>query len=353
MKQKRFAEEQKAFALRQADSGVPVAEILRKLGISEATFYRWKKKYGGLGVAEMRRLKQLEDENRRLKGLVAWPDARQADPSGRLVKKALRPAATRKLVRQTQRAYHISERRACSILRAPRSTVRYLSVADPQEPLRLRLRQLAAEHVSYGYQRLYVLLRREGWPVNHKRVYRLYREDGLCLRKKPPRRRVACRKRRMRPPATRRNESWSMDFVSDQLFDGRRLRVLTLVDNHTRESLALHVGQRVRGMDVVQVLEQVVDRQGRPASIRVDNSPEFISRELDCWAYRNRVTLDFSRPGETVSARGQPVSGDIRGLGSRSPWRRLAHWSTPGMTSREKHQTPDDCVDDSARRAKG
>ncbi len=89
-----------------------------------------------------------------------------------------------------------------------------------------------------------------------------------------------------------------MDFVSDQLYDGRRIRVLTLVDNHTRESLALHVGQRVRGMDVVRVLEQVVDDHGYPGSIRVDNGPEFISKDLGIWAYWNRVKLDFSRPGK-------------------------------------------------------
>jgi putative transposase len=171
-------------------------------------------------------------------------------------------------------------------------------MADPQEPLRLRLRQLAAAHVGYGYQRLYILLRREGWAANHKRVYRLYREDQLCLRKKPPRRRVACRKREVRPIATRRNECWSMDFVSDQLYDGRRIRVLTLVDNHTRESLALYVGRQVRGMDVVTVLERVVAEHGCPASIQVDNGPEFISKDLDLWAYWNKVKLDFSRPGK-------------------------------------------------------
>lgn len=176
--------------------------------------------------------------------------------------------------------------------------VRYLSIADPQESLRFRLRQLAAEHVGYGYLRLYILLRREGWAVNHKRVYRLYCEDQLCLRKKPPKRRVACLKRIARPLATRKNESWSMDFVSDQLYDGRRIRVLTLVDNHTRESLALHVGQRVRGMDVVRVLERVTDEHGKPEAIRVDNGPEFISKDLDLWAYWNKVKLDFSRPGK-------------------------------------------------------
>jgi putative transposase len=201
-------------------------------------------------------------------------------------------------VRQTQRAYQVSERRACSILQTHRSTARYLSLADPQESLRLRLRQLAAEHVGYGYQRLHLLLRREGWPVNHKRIYRLYCLDQLCLRKKPPRRRVACQKRRQRFPATRKNDSWSMDFMSDQLYDGRRIRVLTLVDNHTRESLALYVGQRVRGLDVARVLERVVATHGRPASIRVDNGPEFLSRDLDLWAYWNHVTLDFSRPGQ-------------------------------------------------------
>ena len=199
---------------------------------------------------------------------------------------------------QTQEAYDISERRACSIFKVHRSTIRYLSVADPQESLRLRLRQLAARYVGYGYRRLYILLRREGWLINRKRVYRLYCEDQLRLRTKPPRRRVACRKREERPSATRKNECWSMDFVSDQLFDGHRIRILTLVDNHTRESLALHVGQRVRGMDVVKVLERVVSAHGKPSSIRVDNGPEFISKDLDLWAYWNNVKLDFSRPGK-------------------------------------------------------
>jgi len=202
------------------------------------------------------------------------------------------------LVQQTEQAYGISERRACSTLRAPRSTVRYVSIRDGQEGLRSQLRKLAALHVGYGYRRLYVLLRREGWPVNHKRIYRLYCEEQLSLRKKPPRRRVACLKRRARPEVTRKNDTWSMDFMSDQLYDGRRIRLLTLVDSHTRESLALHVGRRVRSMDVVRVLERVGDVHGLPTSIRVDNGPEFISKDLDRWAYWNKVKLDFSRPGK-------------------------------------------------------
>jgi putative transposase len=162
----------------------------------------------------------------------------------------------------------------------------------------MRLRDLAMSRVGYGYRRLQVLIEREGWQVNHKRVYRLYREEGLAMRRRPPRRRKACLKRELRPLAAEKNECWSMDFMSDELFDGRRIRLLTIVDNHTRESLAIHVGQRIRGCEVVEVLERVMKDHGRPQTIRVDNGPEFISKDVDLWAYWNHVTLDFSRPGK-------------------------------------------------------
>lgn len=162
----------------------------------------------------------------------------------------------------------------------------------------MRLKELAASRVGYGYRRLYILLRREGWPVNHKRVYRLYGEECLGLRRKPPRCRVACQKREIRPTAEARNECWSMDSVSDQLYDGRRVRVLVIVDNHTRESLALVAGQRIRGIEVVAQLERISKEHGFPERTQVDNGPEFISKDLDRWAYWNHVELDFSRPGK-------------------------------------------------------
>jgi putative transposase len=195
-------------------------------------------------------------------------------------------------------SYQISERRACLNLVYARSVIRYKSVADPQIALRMRLRELAAARVGYGYRRLHILLWREGWRVNHKRVYRLYREEGLSMRSKSPRRRRACIKRKLRPVAYEKNECWSMDFMSDQLFDGHRIRLLTLVDNHTRESLAIHVGQRIRGCEVVQVLERVAKEHGKPQTIQVDNGPEFVSKDVDLWAYWNHVKLDFSRPGK-------------------------------------------------------
>jgi putative transposase len=138
-------------------------------------------------------------------------------------------------------AYKVSQRRACAALVFIRSVIRYESRADPQTALRMRLRELAMARVGYGYRRLHILLWREGWRVNHKRVYCLYRDEGLGLRKRPPRRRKACLKRELRSVAVEKNECWSMDFMSDELFDGRRIRVLTLVDNHTRESLAIHL----------------------------------------------------------------------------------------------------------------
>jgi putative transposase len=210
----------------------------------------------------------------------------------------LRVGVKRDLVKEMMVSYQTSERHVCRAFGWARSTNRYQSIADPQDTLRIRLKDLAGVRVGYGYRRLHILLQREGWTVNHKRVYRLYKEEGLGLRRKPPRRRVACQKRELQPTAAKRNECWSMDFVSDQLFDGRRLRVLVIVDNYTRKSLALEASQRIKGMDVVEVLERITKTEGYPKCIKVDNGPEFISRDLDCWAYWNHVKLSFSRPGK-------------------------------------------------------
>jgi len=197
-----------------------------------------------------------------------------------------------------QVAYQVSERHACRVLGQPRTTQRYQSTRDDRAELRIRLRDLAASRVRYGYQRLHVLLKREGWKVNHKLVYRLYVEEGLQMRTKTPRRHKSCRVRQELPKATGSNESWSMDFMADQLFTGHRFRILTIVDNFSRESLAIHAGQRLTGDDVVKTLEAISKQHGTPKSIRVDNGPEFVSKSLDWWAYFNKVTLDFSRPGK-------------------------------------------------------
>jgi putative transposase len=164
----------------------------------------------------------------------------------------------------------------------------------------MRIREIAAVRVRYGYQRIHVLLRREGWMINRKRVYRLYKLEGLNLRSKHPRRHVSAAHRDRVPGASAANDQWSMDFVADALFNGKRIRALTVVDNFTRRSLAIEVDSSLRGDQVVNVLDRLLREHGAPKCIRVDNGPEFVSKVLDHWAYRNSVVLDFSRPGKPI-----------------------------------------------------
>ncbi|MGU3422391.1 IS3 family transposase [Methylobacterium sp. D54C] len=313
MKKSRFTEEQIAFALKQAETGTPVAEVLRRMGMSEQTFYRWKKLYGGLGTGELRRLKQLEDENRKLKQLVADLSLDKHILQDVLGKKALTPDRRRALVHQVQESHGVSERRGCAALGVGRSSVRYRSTKPDQAPLRMRICDLAKSRVRYGYFRIYILLRREGWRINHKRIHRLYRDEGLSLRLKRPRRHVSAAHRERQPAALRPNERWSMDFVSDALFDGRRLRALTVVDAFTREAQAIEVDQGIKGEQVVAVVGRLALLRGAPCAIQVDNGPEFVSKALNRWAYENGVTLDFSRPGKpTDNALVESFNGRLR-----------------------------------------
>ena len=206
------------------------------------------------------------------------------------------PSRRRDVIKHFCLAYRVSERRACRVAGFARASQRYRSVADPQDELRLRLKELAESRVRYGYRRLHVLLRREGWPVNHKRIYRLYRLEGLVIRQKTPRRKRSSRYRGDRLDITRPTQTWAMDFVSDTLFDGRPIRVLTVVDCHTRESLAIEPRASFRALHVVDALDRISRDRGRPKSIRCDNGPEFAGRVLDQWAFFNQVELDFSRP---------------------------------------------------------
>jgi len=178
-------------------------------------------------------------------------------------------------------------------------TLRYQHHRDPQEGLRVRLRELAASRVRYGYRRLTVLLKREGWPVNAKRIYRLYTEEGLIVRT-TQRKKRAQRQRVPQGSAVRRNQKWSMDFVAQRLADGRWMRVLTVVDQFTRECLALFADASLNGEKVADVLDRIVADRGAPQSITVDNGTEFASKAVDLWAYQNAVHLDFIRPGRPV-----------------------------------------------------
>ena len=155
-------------------------------------------------------------------------------------------------------------------------------------------------HVRYGYRRLTVLLRREGWHVNAKRIYRLYREEELIVRTKQ-RRKIARRQRVRTSVATRANECWSMDFVSDRLADGTSFRILTVIDQFTRECVALEADRSMTGKKVAEALERARQERGSlPESITVDNGSEFSGRALEAWAMAHHVQLCFIRPGRPV-----------------------------------------------------
>ena len=209
---------------------------------------------------------------------------------GRIRRKAVLP--------QIRKTWRLSERRACEILNVNRRTVRYRSVrVDFNAALRLRIKAIAEVRIRYGQRRIHVLLRREGWNVNIKRVARLYREEGLAIRTKTPRRRRAALVREARDQPTSPNQSWAMDFMHDVLADGSKIRLLTIVDTYSRESVALEVAFGFKAPQVVEVLRPVISERGTPQRIYCDNGPEFVSLHLDQWAHWNRVKLDFSRPG--------------------------------------------------------
>lgn len=177
----------------------------------------------------------------------------------------------------------------------------------------MRLRDLAYSRVSYGYRRLLILLQREGWKINHKRVYRLYSEEGLTLKRRKPKRHKSSVPRNVRIEPKGMNDVWTMDFMSDQLVDGRRFRILTVLDVYTRECLALVAGQRFRGADVANILSRLVEERERPEYIHCDNGCEFTSKIMDQWAWLNDVRMDFSHPGKpTENAYIESFNGRVR-----------------------------------------
>jgi putative transposase len=196
-------------------------------------------------------------------------------------------------------AHGLSERRACGLVGMTRSSCRYAGRRAEMDGLRGRLRELAQERRRFGYRRLTVLLRREGWAVNHKRVYRMYREERLGVRRRK-RKRIGAVERQALAIPVRANERWSMDFISDALGEGRKFRSLNVVDDFNRECLAAEVDTSIPGARVVRVMERLREQRGLPQILVTDHGPEFAGRALDVWAYERGVKLHFIEPGKPV-----------------------------------------------------
>lgn len=193
----------------------------------------------------------------------------------------------------------LSERHSCHLAGAARSTIRYKSVRPQETELRQRMHELADRHRRFGHPRLHVLLRREGFGANHKKTHRLYVEEGLQVRKRKKRRRSAIARRPMVLPS-RPGQRWSMDFMSDQLSSGRRIRLFNVIDDYTRQCLAIVVDVSINGRRVARELTRLIDLYGRPEFIVCDNGTEYTSLVMFDWAQRSASDCNLFNPGSQV-----------------------------------------------------
>lgn len=225
----------------------------------------------------------------------------------------VKPADRREPFKYLLETYGVSIRRCCRLMMVHRETIYYRSRKDPQAFLRMRIKEIAKTRPRYGYRRIHTILRREGWKINVKRVYRIYREEGLNLNRKPKKKRLGIPREPIRSDVNGINECWAMDFVSDQLYNGKRFRALTIIDTFTRECVDIYADKGITGDKVVEVLDKISKKRKLPDRIKVDNGPEFISKSLDIWAYFNKVKLDYSRPGKpTDNSHIESFNGSFR-----------------------------------------
>ena len=293
---KRFSEEQIIGFLREADAGMPVKELCRKHGFSEASYYLWKAKFGGMEVSDAKRLKALEAENAKLKKLLAEAMLEKEVTREVLRKKVVSAPSRRKVVRHMT-IQGLSERQALRVVQMSASSFRYQPAPDRNRALRGQIVTLAQRYRRYGAGMIYLKLRQQGLLVNHKRVDRLYSQENLKLkrrqRKKVP---ITDRQPLVRPKAP--NEVWSMDFVFDRSADGRVIKNLTVVDDATHEAVLVTPERAIGGLALTRILEALAIRRGLPKVIRTDNGKEFCSRAMLTGAHQRDITLRLIEPGK-------------------------------------------------------
>ncbi|WP_160119848.1 IS3 family transposase [Rhodovarius lipocyclicus] len=276
--------------LRQAEvlvgQGKTVADAVRAIGVTEPTYYRWRAEFGGLKLDQVRRLKELERENARLRKAVSDLTLEKVILKEAAFGKVVSPARRRACVEHVMRELGVSERKACAVLGQHRSTQRKAPRgSDDEAALTADMIELAKRYGRYGYRRITALLRDAGWAVNRKRVERIWRREGLKVPQRQPKRGrlwlVDGSCIRLRPE--RANHVWAYDFVEDRTRDGRKFRMLCVVDEFTREALAIRVARRLSSSDVIDVLADLFLAHGTPAHIRSDQGPEFIAEAVKAW----------------------------------------------------------------------
>ncbi|MBM2429338.1 MULTISPECIES: IS3 family transposase [Roseobacteraceae] len=296
MRKSRFTEAQIIGMIKEQEAGMPTAEVCRRHGLSPATFYKLKSKYGGMEVSEAARLKALEDENGKLKRLLADTMLDNVVLKDLLGKKLTAPKERREAALNAMRDHGISQRRACRLVGVDPKTVRRERPPDHPE-IRQEMKEIAGRRRRFGYRRIGVLLERKGMIMNHKKLYRLYREEGLAVKRRRGRKRARGSRTPM-PEATQTNQRWSLDFLSDSFGASRKFRILAVNDDCCRENLCLAADTSISGERVARELDALVRIYGKPACIVSDNGTEFTSRAILRWADRNGVDWHYIDPGK-------------------------------------------------------
>jgi putative transposase len=206
----------------------------------------------------------------------------------------VKPAARREAATYLQSDYKVSQTRACGLIAMSRSSYNYQSRRQDDSALRTFIREKAQERKRWGYRRLQVLLQRDGHRDNHKRIYRIYKEEGLQVRKRK-RKRARTQRSFELQPSEGPNQRWSLDFMHDSTASGRKLRLLNVVDDYTREALWMEVSSSISGHHVTRVLDRLIELRGKPQNLLTDNGPEFAGSALEAWAYEKKINHQFIR----------------------------------------------------------
>ncbi|NBT27705.1 MAG: IS3 family transposase, partial [Actinobacteria bacterium] len=289
--------------LREAEivlaQGGTASDACRRIGVSEQTYYRWRKEFGGLKTDQARRMKDLEKENQRLRRAISDLTLDKLILQEAAPGKLLSPARRRRCIDHVRSELSVSERRICRVLGQHRSTQRKVPRgADDEQALTDDIIALARQYGRYGYRRVTALLRSAGWAVNRKRVERIWRREGLKVPQKQPKRgRLwlndgSCIRLRPEYPG----HVWAYDFVEGRTHDGRKFRILTIIDEASRECLALVVARRFRHEDVLAALAELFIARGPPANIRSDNGSEFIATAVQKWLAKVGVKTLYITP---------------------------------------------------------
>ncbi|MCO6389408.1 IS3 family transposase [Aliihoeflea sp. 40Bstr573] len=306
MSNKRHKPEEIVTKLRQVEvlrgQGMAMADAVRQIGVSELTYYRWRKQYGGMSRDQLRQLKELRQENERLRKAVSDLTLDKLILSEAAKGKLLSPSRRRACIDHVRAVVpRVSERRVCRVLGQHRSTQRRIPCGrDDEQQLTDDIVALTRRYGRYGYRKIAELLRSQaGWVVNDKRVERIWRQEGLKVPAKQPKKgRLwladgSC----IRLRAERPNHVWSYDFVEDRTHDGRKYRMLNVIDEFTHEALAIRIDRKLNSTDVVDVLSDLFILRGVPEHIRSDNGPEFIAKAVQDWIAAVGAKTAYIAPG--------------------------------------------------------